>query len=512
MKKVFRKWWKTVAALVFILLLAFLIRLANLTILPVFADEAIYIRWSQIMHSEPTLRFLPLSDGKQPLFMWVLMVVISRFDDPLIAGRLVSVFAGLGTIIGVFSLSYLIFKSNLAALVSSLIWAISPYAIFFDRMALVDSMLAMFGIWTVFFAIVTVRTLRLDFAMITGFLLGAAHLTKSPSIFFVMMLPVTWLFLKKFDKRHLVKLVGLSIVYYAISFIIYNILRLGPNFQLIASRNFDYVYPVTRLFNNWRDPLISHLGMFWDWLVKLGPWPLVLLVITGVTISFKKYTKELLVIGLWFIVPVLIQAEYGKVFAARFVFFSIPFMVILAGAGFVKRKSISVILLLVFVAASLGSNFHLLTKPAKAALPESERNGYLEEWTSGIGIREVAEFIKLQNSKSPNLQIVVGTEGYFGTLPDGLQMYIEDLPNVNVIGVGVDLKEVPTSLVESKVSGNKTYLVINKSRLLFDPANFGLELIAAYPKEPRKPDTWHYTLKGSQEVLYLFELTGDYAD
>src|SRR3989344_1249696 len=205
MKKVFRKWWKTVTALVFILLLAFLIRLTNLTILPVFADEAIYIRWSQIMHSEPTLRFLPLSDGKQPLFMWVLMVVISRFEDPLISGRLVSVFAG----------SYLIFKSNLAALVSSLIWAISPYAIFFDRMALVDSMLAMFGIWAVFFAIVTVRTLRLDFAMITGFLLGAAHLTKSPSIFFVMMLPVTWLFLKKFDKRHLVKLVGLSIVYYA---------------------------------------------------------------------------------------------------------------------------------------------------------------------------------------------------------------------------------------------------------------------------------------------------------
>src|SRR3989344_5815509 len=68
--------------------------------LPIFADEAIYIRWSQIMAAEPTLRFLPLSDGKQPLFMWVLMFLVRKLPDPLITGRLVSVFSGLGTIAG----------------------------------------------------------------------------------------------------------------------------------------------------------------------------------------------------------------------------------------------------------------------------------------------------------------------------------------------------------------------------------------------------------------------------
>jgi len=58
--------------LVIFLLLSFLYfftRLFGLTKLPVFADEAIYLRWSQVIRAVESLRFLPLTDGKQPLFM-----------------------------------------------------------------------------------------------------------------------------------------------------------------------------------------------------------------------------------------------------------------------------------------------------------------------------------------------------------------------------------------------------------------------------------------------------------
>jgi predicted membrane-bound mannosyltransferase len=59
----------------------FILRLPNLTLLPVFADEAIYIRWAQVMKSEPTLRFLPISDGKTPLFMWIMMPLFKIFEE-----------------------------------------------------------------------------------------------------------------------------------------------------------------------------------------------------------------------------------------------------------------------------------------------------------------------------------------------------------------------------------------------------------------------------------------------
>jgi len=94
-----------------IILLFFLLRLTNLTLLPIFADEAIYIRWAQVMKNEPTLRFLPLSDGKQPLYMWILMVILKFFPDPLLAGRVVSVIAGFGSLIGIMILTLLAFKN-----------------------------------------------------------------------------------------------------------------------------------------------------------------------------------------------------------------------------------------------------------------------------------------------------------------------------------------------------------------------------------------------------------------
>ena len=76
-----------------ILVFYFISRLVNLNSLPVFGDEAIYVRWAQIIKSVDTLRFIPLTDGKQPLFMWLNAATLKFIVDPLIAGRIISVFS-----------------------------------------------------------------------------------------------------------------------------------------------------------------------------------------------------------------------------------------------------------------------------------------------------------------------------------------------------------------------------------------------------------------------------------
>jgi hypothetical protein len=80
----------------------FFTRLQHLEAIPVFGDEAIYVRWSQIIKNEETLRFIPQTDGKQPLFMWLTSLSLRLVADPLVAGRLVSVLAGFFTLIGIF--------------------------------------------------------------------------------------------------------------------------------------------------------------------------------------------------------------------------------------------------------------------------------------------------------------------------------------------------------------------------------------------------------------------------
>ena len=176
-----------------ILLLAILLRTYNIFSIPIFADEAIYIRWAQVMRAVSSLRFLPLDDGKQPLFMWLMIPFLKVIGDPLLAGRTLSMLAGLGTLTGIFLVTLRLFKNKKTAILAALIYAVSPFTVFFDRMALVDSLLMCFGVWSLYFGILTAQELRLDWAMLAGFALGFAYLTKSPGVFFLLLLPSTLL-------------------------------------------------------------------------------------------------------------------------------------------------------------------------------------------------------------------------------------------------------------------------------------------------------------------------------
>ena len=86
-------------------------------------------------------------------------------------------------------------------------------------------------------------------------------------------------------------------------------------------------------------------------------------------------------------------------------------------------------------------------------------------------------------------------------------MYVEGTANVIVIGVGVIISDVHPSLIESKIAGNKTYLVVNSTRFKGDPDRLGLKLLFSYPKAERKKNSREYLLYGPREDLYLFEVT-----
>ncbi|MDP3888512.1 MAG: glycosyltransferase family 39 protein [bacterium] len=464
-------------------LVYFLLRVINLTTLPVFADEAIYIRWSQVMKAEATLRFLPLSDGKQPLFMWLMIPFFSFFHDPLFAGRMVSVLAGFGTLIGIFILGLLLFRSKPIAFLSSLLYAVVPFAVFFDRLSLVDSLLAMFGVWTFLLGVLQVRYRRIDLAMVAGFVMGGALLTKSPAMFFILLLPFTALLLdfkSKKWKTQLIKLAGLWLISYFFAFAIYNILRLGPNFQMIGSRNQDYVFSFREVLSHPLNPFMPHVGQVWEWLWSFLGLPLILTFFGGVILGLKKLDRKIFLLLFWFLIPFLIQMAIAKVFTARYIFFTVPYLLLIASFFVVSLKRIKFLMIIVIAAIivpSLWFNYFLLTSPQKAPLPADERRGYLEEWTSGYGIAQVRDYLR---NYPTDKQIIVGTEGSFGTLPDGLQIYFDKDQRVTIIGVGLGLDQISNQLLDSVNAGNPTFLVANKSRIKnSDPR---LKLISAYPK------------------------------
>jgi len=494
--------------LLFIILCSFLAvayffsRIINLTLIPVFVDEAIYIRWAQVMRAVASLRFLPLSDGKQPLFMWLIIPFLKALPDPLLAGRMVSLLAGFGTMMGVFVLSFILFKKKEISFLASLLYLISPFTLFFDRMALVDGLLSFFGIWIFICLILLVKQPRLDLAIISGILLGLGLITKSPALFFALFAPSTMILFSfgKGKRLFFLKILGFWLIVGLFGWAIYNILRLGPEFHMIAIRNKDYLFSISEVLRHPLDPFWGNFknGLSWFWIL-LTPFTFGVGVLGGI-LALRKHFKESLLLWGWILVPFLGQSAVAKVYTSRYILFVVPLFLVFAGFTleifFRRTKGKWLVvggLMLVFL-LPVYQSILLLTDPQRAWLPPNERSGYLEGWTAGYGIKQSAAYLK---AVAKNQKVLVGTEGYFGTLPDGLQIYLEKVPNTTVIGVGYPIKEIPQSLLNG-LKENRVFLVANDSR--FQIVNQeSLRLINSYPKAPNP-------VTGKQENLLFFEI------
>ena len=190
-----------------------------------------------------------------------------------------------------------------------------------------------------------------------------------------------------------------------------------------------------------------------------------------------------------------------------------PFVFVLGAVGLVNEekymKRLMAFLVAFFISMSLVNDYKIITNPEKANLPRTDRSGYLEEWTAGTGIAEAANIIKTEHMNNPEKKIVVGTEGYFGTLPDGMQMYLNRVENVQVFGTGLDFGEVPQPLIDSVKEGNKTYFVVNSSRLKFGEDEFeglGLKVVQKYKKADRPDGFKEFVQHGPYDTFYLLEV------
>lgn len=435
------------------------------------------------MKAEPTLRFLPLTDGKTPLFMWVMMPTFKLIADPLLAGRTLAVFSGFTTLIGAFLFGLLFFNRRVA-LIAAFLMAITPYIVFFDRMALVDSMLASFTIWSILLTFLVVRYRRIDLAMVLGYLLGGGLLTKTPSMLNVLTMPISALtlnFSAKGRTGRVLKVFGLFILAIGIGLGIYNLLRLGPGFTSLSSRNEDYVRNPLDLLKNPLDPFIPHLRDIVEWWPLLLGYPAILAIAAGIIFGISKKNKYLITLLLIALCPLIIQMALLRTFTARYLLFSMPPLLIIAAVGLDNvvsyfKKYRGLILALMVIVLSIWPTYFinkLLTDIENTPLPLNERRGYLEDWTAGYGLREIAAFLDNESKKG---LIIVGTEGSFGTLPDGLQIYFDK--NRQVV-----FKPGNSSLSEelrAEASKSATFYVANESR--FPKYTENVKNLARFPK------------------------------
>lgn len=476
---------KEAFALMLLSMVYLITRLVNLKIIPIFTDEAIYSYWAQVALHDPANRFISMEDGKQPLFIWLAAVAQIFIKDSLLATRLVSVFAGFMAIIGIYLLTKELFNKR-AATIAAVLYIIIPFTLLYDRMGLFDSFLTMLGIWAIYLSVRMAKTPRLDLALLSGFTIGMAEITKSSGNFFLYFLPLS-LFNFNFNKggiKGISKWLFFACIAAFESIVIYNSLRLSQLFYIIARKNSEFIRPVSEVLKN---PLLffnSNFSAITSWVTTYLGFPLMIIFILSIAIGLYKRDRKIIYLTLLILAPFMAENLFNKVLYPRFVLFYFPYVLVTISHGidyglenFKRFRWARWLVLAVCLLIPITTSTLLLTKPTLANIPTAESSQYLNDWPAGYGASELVHFLK---SESTNKEVTIGTEGTFGLFPFSLNIYFYRNNNVHIIAYWpVNSDKLPEQIMTT-VKTQKTYFVFNENQKTVQ--NPHLKLIQKYKK------------------------------
>ncbi|HMA17860.1 MAG TPA: glycosyltransferase family 39 protein, partial [Thermoanaerobaculia bacterium] len=186
---------KYVAGLTLIAAAAAAIRLVGLRSLPIFGDEAIYLRLARIVRGAPTEHlWIPLKIPNAPLHVWLIALGLPISSDPVVAGRFLSVLFGV-LLVAALAFAADRLEKTFSSESRSSLWAaalaaLSPFLAFSDRIARPESL---FAFETVFAAALSLsiasRPRPLAPAIAFGVLMGVTMLTRQAVSYSLWLLP-----------------------------------------------------------------------------------------------------------------------------------------------------------------------------------------------------------------------------------------------------------------------------------------------------------------------------------
>lgn len=473
-------------------------RLINLNKFPIFSDEGIYIHWAKVARTDATWRFISLTDGKQPLQTWGTIAFLKLFPhDSLLAGRLFAVATGFVALIGVCTLLYYLFGKK-AAFWGSFLYILTPYFLFYDRLALVDSGLNAGFIWIFFLSIVLIRSLRLDAALLFGIISGITMLAKSSAQLFVGLSAFAPILLyEKGGKQFIKKLINYFILYgigVCIAIVIYNVQRLSPFLHFVAEKNKTFVMTPQEFLHTpfayfTQNVLNVPLYIVWE-----SGFVLPLLGIVGLFTLVKKNWGLAVYFILWLIIPYGAVSFFSKVLFPRYIIF-LPTLFLIPAAYFLSRidKQKGFLVFLIFLLPALYFNSTIMFDYKSIPFPPVDRGQYIEAWPSGWGAKEIVEYSREKSKEKP---VILLAEGSFGMAGDVLDTLLKPGDVISIRGYWpLGLNDLTKN--QKDLDKNYVFVVFAHPELFSKnfPEGLPLRLIKKYDKP------------GGKSALYLYELT-----
>ena len=171
--------------LLLICALAFALRLGLLFDNRFHPDEALFSTWALKIARGENLLLTGVPVDKPPLLIYLTALSYFVFGQSEIAARVPNLIASVISVPLLYQLARRSYFDHSTALISTLLLALSPFAILFAPTAFLDPMMVMFGLAS----LVAASRGRAGW---TGFLLGLSFATKVQGLFFLPLIPVFW--------------------------------------------------------------------------------------------------------------------------------------------------------------------------------------------------------------------------------------------------------------------------------------------------------------------------------
>ena len=463
----------------------FATRLTNILSLPIFSDEGIYIRWARVATYDPAWRFISLTDGKQPLQTWGTIPFIKMFpNDLLFAGRLFSVATGFIALLGILALcGYLWGKRG--ALIGAILYLVTPYFLFYDRIALVDSGVNAAFIWILFFSLLLPKYRRLDLAIIFGFVAGIGLLAKSSVALFLALSTFGVLILVESEhakenllfsfreirsfilksKCKLVDYYGLFVVAFVIALSLYLVQKLfSPFFHYIAEKNLTFIQSPTEWLTAPFSLVSSNLRFVTTYVAWESGWVPVVFGIAGFFMILRKRPLLATYLGLWTIIPFLMIINFNKVIFPRYLIF-FPTLLTIFSVAFiasVKDKKLRLISIVTSVLLLASLSYPMLFNVTAISLPPVDRGQYIEGQTAVWGAQELMEIIR-KDTLQTGKRATVLAEGNFGLIADVLEVMKKPDDKIDIEGYW-PLNEEHILAKQKDTKNNSVYIVFSHRR------------------------------------------------
>lgn len=494
------------ALIVALLLAGFALRARHITALPLYQDETYHLRRAQAVY-----RFdanpVAYAHGKLLLYYWIGLFRPAYTEAGLATARLGVALAGLLAAAGSAALARALFGGRSGEWAGALavgLLAFAPYALFYDRLALSDTLAAALSALAGWWTVVTVRRPTPWRGIALGGLLALALLAKLSTAPLLALPPLAGLLLGDgaSPRDRWMRLRPALAPAAAIALAVAALYALGALENALAGRPQEPYDPELFELTRGVDGFAENLRLAWAaFAVFLSPaLALALLALAGVAAARRR--RPALYLLAWLAILTLPFIAFAVTLQTRYFVPVLPVLAALFGGGAIalggarRGAALGALLLAIWmIVFALPFARTLLDNPASLRLTAIDRRNFLRYSSNAWGAREALADLAAQGERLDGRVPLVGAMHYC-TLPD---LYVTAAFDWRCMDARVSFlpqTRMPDSvyawpaLIEAVQRRPFTYLLTDYLPPGSDPADDALawDLVAAYPRP--QGDLW----------------------